>query len=80
MPLNRNKADVLKGAQMLEKEEEKDEYKEMDEYKVYKEKDEYKVSALRRLRPKQVNPGGWTCRKRTYRLSNNLYVMQDSRN
>jgi hypothetical protein len=38
MSLNRNKSDVLKGVQMMENEE---------------EKDEYKVSALRQhLRPK----------------------------
>jgi hypothetical protein len=88
MSLKRNKCDVLKGVQMLEKEE---------------DKDEYKVSALlQHLRPKEEKPGGWTCRKRTcrlfsmiisyththththtrkrtYRLSNNLYAMQDSR-
>ncbi len=64
MSLNRNKSDVLKGVQMMEKEE---------------EKDEYKVSALLHLRPKEEHQGGWTCRKRTYRLSNNLYAMQDTR-
>ena len=54
MSLNRNKSDVLKGVQMLEKEE---------------DKDEYKVSALlKHLRPKEEKPGGWTCRNRTYRL------------
>jgi hypothetical protein len=46
MSLNRNKSDVLKGVQMMENEE---------------DKDEYKVSALRHLRPKGVSPGGWTC-------------------
>jgi hypothetical protein len=55
---------VLKGVQTMEKEE---------------EKDEYKVSAFRRLQPKEENPGGCKCRKRTYRLSNNLYAMQDTR-
>ena len=64
MSLNRNKSDVLKGVQMMKKED---------------EKGEYKVSALRHLRLKEENPGGWTCRKRTYRLSNNLYAMQDTR-
>jgi hypothetical protein len=55
MSLNRNKSDVLKGVQMMEKEE---------------EKDEYKVSALlQHLRPKEENRGSWTCRKRTYGLS-----------
>ena len=54
MSLNRNKSDVLKGVQMMEKEE---------------EKDEYNVSALlQHLRPKEEKPGGWTCRNRTYRL------------
>ncbi len=53
-----------KGVQMMVKEE---------------EKDEYNFSALLHLRPKEENPGGWTCRKRTYRLSNNLYDMQDIR-
>jgi hypothetical protein len=46
MSLNRNKSDVLKGVQMMEKEE---------------EKDEYNFSALLHLRPKEENPGGWTC-------------------
>jgi hypothetical protein len=87
MSLNRTKSDVLKGVQIREKEE---------------VKDEYNVSALLRLRPKEENPGGWACRKltyrlfsmiisytrthththtrkRTYMLSNNLYAMQDTR-
>ena len=52
--LNGNKSDVLNGVQMMEKEE---------------EKDEYNVSALlQHLRPKEEKPGGWTCRNRTYRL------------
>ena len=59
--LNRKKSDMLKGVQMMEKEE---------------EKDEYKVSALLHLRPIEENPA---CRNRTYRLSNTLYAMQDTR-
>jgi hypothetical protein len=61
MSFNRNKSDMLKGVQMMEKEE---------------EKDEYKVSALLHLRPKEENPA---CRNRTYRLSNTLCAMQDTR-
>ena len=86
-----NKSDDLKGVQMIEKEEEKDKYIVNAE-----------VSPLCHLRPKKENPGGWTCRKRTYRLfsmiisytrtqththtrkwtyrlSNHLYAMQDTR-
>ena len=66
MSLNRNNSDVLRGVQMMENEE---------------DNDEYKVSALRHLRMKRVRldvskkdllikdllikVGGWTCRKRT---------------
>ena len=52
--LNRNKSDGLKGVQMMEKEE---------------KKEQYNVSALlQHLSPKEEKPGGWTCRNRTYRL------------
>ena len=56
MSLSRNKSNVLEGVQMMEKEE---------------EKDEYKVSALQQyLRPEKEKPGGWTCPNRTYRSHN----------